>query len=234
VVAKVGDRCADCPLPYNVDMTQGLFQLVADLGIGRLKDPGVTWSFVPNDTPLGAATGSPPPPPPGSPTPPGTPASTATTACTQTAAPPPSRRSATFGGEQKRSPQQQGGGFPPQERRMVKRSTPPERRGSIESRTTSTTTYKRGVSDTARAGVPQPRNDEGPGTAQGRPIHHWQRRNSGPGPRAPRPRSDEGPGTAQGGPIHHWQRRDVVSPPSFERRMIRQRVPSPISAGDRG
>lgn len=174
-MAKVGDECADCPGPYNVDMTQGLFQLIADLNIGRLKDPGITWSFVPSNTPLGVATGSPPPPPPDAPVPSG--AQTTTAACTATASPAPARRSATFD-KRKRSPEPSGG-YPPHERRMVKRyattvkPAAPERRSPIESRTT---TEEGSVSDTARGGVPRPRNHQGPkGHSQRDPNH--QRRN---------------------------------------------------------
>jgi hypothetical protein len=103
VVAEVVDKCLSCKLPYDVDMSNVTFSVLADPVKGRLADPGITWSFVPTNTPLGETKFPAPPPPPGTP-------------------PPPAKRSLD-GNEQWKQTPEPNGFAPPQGRRMVKTRT---------------------------------------------------------------------------------------------------------------
>jgi hypothetical protein len=51
-------------------MSDVTFKSIADPAIGRLKNPGITWSYVPKDTPLGPTSSPAPSPPPDTPLPP--------------------------------------------------------------------------------------------------------------------------------------------------------------------
>jgi hypothetical protein len=137
-VAQVVDKCLTCMLPYDVDMSHVTFITLADPNLGRLKNPGITWSYVPKGTPLGP-TSSPPPPPP-----------------SDTPLPPPARRS--FGEPRKRSPAQSDR-IPPHDRRMVKRHATARKSdtgGHIEPRSHLAKTDERAVSDPVRRrDVPQ-------------------------------------------------------------------------------
>lgn len=101
VVAQIVDKCLTCLLPYDVDMSNVTFSSLADTTEGRLKNPGITWSFVPKTTQLGETTSPAPAPPPDTPL-------------------PPARRSFDGHEQWKRTPEPNG--FAPlQESRMIKR-----------------------------------------------------------------------------------------------------------------